>query len=299
MQSRTVAPPTAPALRSSSMSPARKKRPSLVARLLMTPALWLAGLAGIGAAYGLWRAFGPPVPIHLTFRQMQVLAQPMQPVLDLLGSVEGAYHSVNRGRAGDSPGDWASENLGQSITDMTLDELRGHQGGQNPRCWHQGRRGEANLFAVGRYQLVPCTLAGAMRRVDGLSLQMRYDPATQDGLAVYLLLVKRPRLGAWLLGQSDDYPRAAQELAKEFASVPIIEARGRCVPGQSYYCGDAAGNAALLTLSEVETALRATRQGLVTDPEAQTLIVTAEGAHGHYRRQVRRVWRTVTARWGL
>jgi hypothetical protein len=226
----------------------------------------------------------PPVPIHLDFDRMQTLSRPMAPLLDLIGSVEGEYHSVNRGRAGDSPGRWASEHLGKAITDMTLSELRAHQGGADARCWFRGERGAAGLFAVGRYQLIPCTLNGALRRVDGLTLEHRFDASTQDGLAVYLLLVKRRRLGLWLLGYRHGYAAAAQELAQEFASVPIQTAHRHCVRGQSYYCGDSAGNAALLSLEAVEDAMHATREALATDPEAVALIAEAEGIRGQLRR---------------
>jgi hypothetical protein len=226
----------------------------------------------------------PPVPVDLTFAQMQALAKPMAPILDLLGEAEGDYHSVNRGRAGDSPGDWARANLGRSITDMTLAELRGHQAGADPSCWFNGTRGAAGLYAVGRYQLIPCTLHGALRRVDGLTLDHRYDPTTQDGLAVYLLLIKRPRLGAWLLGYRHGYALAGQELAKEFASVPVQMRHRHCARGQSYYCGDSAGNAALISLEAVEKALHETRHRLTTDPEAQEVLLEVEGWRGRLRR---------------
>jgi|GEM_PF-5334751 len=257
-------------------------------------------LVVIGLLVAIWqvgRWIHPPVPIHLDFRQMRVLARPMKPLLDLIGSVEGDYHSVNRGRAGDSPGDWAHTHLGRSITDMTLDELRSHQGGSNRACWHRGVAGDAGLFAVGRYQLVPCTLAGAVRRVEGLELDLTYDKDTQDALAVYLLLMKRRRLGAWLLGQTDDYTRAAQELAKEFASMPIQTAHRHCSPGQSYYCGDHAGNAALVPLEAVEVAMRESRAALGRDPWAREVIGAAEGPRGHLRRHTRMWWRGVKARW--
>ena len=226
----------------------------------------------------------PPVPIQLTFDQMQILSGPMSPLLDLIGEVEGEYHSVNRGRAGDSPGRWAQTHLGSPITRMTLAQLRAHQGGVDSSCWFEGTRGAAGLFAVGRYQLIPCTLQGALRRGDGLTLEHRYDAATQDGLAVYLLLVKRRRLGLWLLGHRHGYTAAAQELAQEFASVPIPEDRGRCRRGQSHYCGDAAGNAALLSLDAVSQAMHATRTALATDPEAVALIAEVEGFRGRLRR---------------
>ncbi|HCH63972.1 MAG: hypothetical protein CL927_17730 [Deltaproteobacteria bacterium] len=241
---------------------------------------------GLGGSMLWWvgRWLVPPVPIELDFAQMQVLSRPLAPLLDLLGAVEGEYHSVNRGRAGDSPGRWATSHLGMPITDMTLAQVRTHQAGADERCWFRGVAGAAGLFAVGRYQLIPCTLHGALRRVDGLTLEHKFDAATQDGLAVYLLLVKRRRLGGWLLGYRHGYAAAAQELAQEFASVPIQSRHRKCVRGQSYYCGDSAGNAALLSLDAVHAALHAARAELEEDAEAAALIAEAEGIRGQLRR---------------
>ena len=239
---------------------------------------------GLALVVAIGRWLVPPVPIRLDFGQMQTLSGPMAPLLDLIGSVEGEYHSVNRGRAGDSPGRWAKTHLNKAITEMTLAELRAHQGGADSSCWFRGERGGAGLFAVGRYQLIPCTLHGALRRVDGLTLEHRFDATTQDGLAVYLLLVKRRRLGLWLLGYRHGYAAAAQELAQEFASVPIQTPHRQCARGQSYYCGDAAGNAALLSLDAVEQAMHATRTALASDPGAMAVIADAEGIRGQLRR---------------
>lgn len=278
--------------------PSKKRRKPSPRRRSIRSRLQLL-LLGVGTVVALWwvvRWVHPPVPIDLNFQQMRVLARPMKPLLDLIGSVEGDYTSVNRGRAGDTPGGWAAAQLGRPITGMTVGEVRAHQGGTDRSCWHRGVRGAANLFAVGRYQLIPCTLQGAVRHIDGLTLDKPYDADTQDALAVYLLLMKRRRLGAWLLGQSDDYTRSAQELAKEFASMPIQTAHRHCAPGQSYYCGDEAGNAALVTREAVREALLATRAGLARDPHAQEVIGVTEGARGHLRRHARMVWRRVMGR---
>ena len=60
--------------------------------------------------------------------ELQIFQEDIRPLLDVIASGEGDYTSVNRGRAGDTPSTWPKENLGKDITDMTVAELRSHQG---------------------------------------------------------------------------------------------------------------------------------------------------------------------------
>ena len=227
-------------------------------------------------------------PIHLTlsFQELQVIAPPMRPLLDLIAEGEGDYTSVNRGRAGDTPAGWVEAELGRPITEMSIRELRGHQGGEDDRCWLGDAPGAAGLFAVGRYQLIPCTLRLALRGAAGVPLDAPFDASAQDALGTWLVLVKRRALGAYLLGQSEDMGIAGQQLAMEFASVPIQVPTGRCDRGQSYYCGDRAGNAARISLEAVDAVLPRTRAALARDPAVAQLIADKEGLRGWLRRAV-------------
>jgi hypothetical protein len=197
-----------------------------------------------------------------TYEELLILTDDVMPLLDLIASGEGDYTSVNRGRAGDSPGDWAKKNLGKSITEMSIKEVRQHQGGRTSDCWYNGTKGKANLFAVGRYQLIPCTLQYATASIEDLDVLMLYEPDVQDAFGVFLLFVKRPVLGEYLLGEHDDLREAGQELAKEFASVPIQYSNDRCKRGQSYYCGDKAGNKSHIAIEDVNKALKQVRKNL-------------------------------------
>ena len=224
--------------------------------------------------------------VRFTYDELASFRGKVMPLLDLIASGEGNYTSVNRGRAGDSKGDWPKRHLGKSITEMTIAELRAHQGGRNSDCWYEGKKGKANLFAVGRYQLIPCTLKFATEEIEDLDMETLYSPEVQDTFGVFLLLVKRPMVRDYLAGISNAHKEAGQELAKEFASIPIQYSNGRCRRGQSYYCGDKAGNKAYIALADVDKALKKTRRKMKRDGELQRLISQREGL----RRKIQRWW---------
>ena len=159
--------------------------------------------------------------LSFTLEELMSMTDDVLPLLDVIASGEGNYNSVNRGRAGDSPGDWPKAHLGKSITEMSIKEVRQHQGGRTEKCWYNGTKGEANLFAVGRYQLIPCTLQYATASIEDLDVRTLYTPEVQDAFGVFLLFVKRPIVGEYLLGDHNDFKEAGQELAKEFASSPF------------------------------------------------------------------------------
>ena len=197
--------------------------------------------------------------IQFSQTELQMFQEDVKPLLDVIASGEGNYTSVNRGRAGDTPSTWPKENLGRDITEMTVAELRSHQAGETEACWYKGKKGEAGLYAVGRYQLIPCTLKGATWRIKDFDMQRLYNQELQDILGVYLILIKRPQVRNYLAGLHDDHALAGQELAKEFASVPIQYPNSRCERGQSFYCNDKAGNAAHILLEDIDLALKQVR----------------------------------------
>ena len=230
--------------------------------MLYTTIRMLNSFFAIGYAFFVWLPSAQADTLSFSYEELQLLTDDVMPLLDLIASGEGNYNSVNRGRAGDSPGDWPKKHLGKSITEMSIKEVRQHQGGRNPDCWYNGKKGKANLFAVGRYQLIPCTLKYTTASIEDLDVRMVYSPEVQDAFGVFLLFVKRPVVGEYLLGEHDDIKEAGQELAKEFASIPIQYSNGRCRRGQSYYCGDKAGNKAHIAIEDVNKALKQVRKNL-------------------------------------
>ena len=229
--------------------------------------------------------------LSFTYEELVVLTDDVMPLLDLIASGEGDYNSVNRGRAGDSPGDWAQTHLGKSITEMSIKEVRQHQGGRTSDCWYNGTKGKANLFAVGRYQLIPCTLQYATASIDNLDVRMLYEPDVQDAFGVFLLFVKRPVLGEYLLGEHNDLQEAGQELAKEFASVPIQYSNGRCKRGQSYYCGDKAGNKSHIAIEDVNKVLKQVRNNLDGHTDVQHMVKIKREKKRGLRNRIGNWWR--------
>lgn len=135
---------------------------------------------------------------------------------------EGGLNSVNRGNAGDTPGG-AKSIFGRNLTDMTVGEIM------------QSQR-EGRVFAVGKYQFIPVTLAGAVRYTK-IPLNAKFNSATQNRLFDYLIDVKRPEIGAYINGKSNNRRIAIQQLAREFASVGLEYPEAGRVRGQSRYAG--------------------------------------------------------------
>ena len=145
---------------------------------------------------------------------------------------EGGYNSYNRGIAGDS----TTEVL--DITQMTINEIMTKQSTK----FSNGKR---ELFAVGRYQMIPVTLAEAVKNKKlGVSPTDLFSPETQEKLFMHLIY-KRPYLIGYLTGKSSDIDAAVNDLAREFASLPMTNGKGR-------YDDDKAGNKASGGLDRVE-----------------------------------------------
>ena len=94
---------------------------------------------------------------------------------------EGGYNSYNRGIAGDST------TAVLDITQMTINEIMTKQSTK----FSNGKR---ELFAVGRYQMIPVTLAEAVKNKKlGVSSTDLFSPETQEKLFMHLIY-KRPYL---------------------------------------------------------------------------------------------------------
>lgn len=150
----------------------------------------------------------------------------MAELLRRIRSGEGTYTSVNRGRAGDTPGGQAN------LTSLPLSQIMERQ-----------RRGD--LFAVGAYQMVPKTLAGAVKEA-GIDPNTPFSPQVQDRLARQLILggSKRPGLTRYLTGRSNDLPGATEDAAYEWAALRGSGGRGK-------YDGDKAGNMASIGVADL------------------------------------------------
>jgi len=164
-----------------------------------------------------------------------------------VSSGEGGWNSVNRGRAGDTPGG-ASAVLGRNLTELTFSEVEKLQSSNR-------------VFAVGAYQFTPGVLARA-RREAGLPANAPMTPENQTKAFWGLALgdtsqppskAKRPKLAAYLRGMSNDLDAAHRELAMEWAAVIGPDGRG-------YYDDDSAGNRGTIGAQRVRAALQAARK---------------------------------------
>ena len=127
--------------------------------------------------------------------------KPYEQLLSTIRSGEGSWTSANRGTAGDTP------NGVPGLDRMTVSQWKDLQKNQG-------------YFALGAYQFIPSTFAGAVRRA-GFSEDTVMTPDNQDLLAIELIEggTKRPVLSSYLNGTSDDVYAAAEDLAKEWAAV--------------------------------------------------------------------------------
>ena len=184
-------------------------------------------------------------------------------LLDFIGAGEGDYDSANRGTiSGNIVGsEMQASRRGKSISEMTIGEIAELQKISDPN-------NEQRLFAVGKYQTIPDTLAMAVEGL-GLSEETVFSPAVQDQIGMYLVTEKRPKVGMYLRGEegvSED--EAILSLAQEFASIPVPRAVKKgaygswpkmdIVPGDSFYANPAAtkGNAARHSVEETRGALQ-------------------------------------------
>ena len=178
---------------------------------------------------------------------------------ELIASGEGDYNSVNRGNAGDTPGG-AKSIFGKDLTEMTVDEIITAQS-------------QGDVYAVGKYQLIPTTLR-EFANSGQINLSDKFDENTQEKFKSYVINVKRPEVGRYLRGESDDVVSAAQGLAREFASVGA--ARPETIPGFSpaqrgdTLYGGRGNNKASISPDKIISSLKRDRQ--ISPPSAMPMM---------------------------
>ena len=156
------------------------------------------------------------------------------PLGNLIARGEGDYGSYNRGRAGDAKGDKID------FSQMTVGEVMRRQelpAGDPDR-----------LFAVGKYQVIPSTMKGAVDTL-GIDKDAKFTPQLQERIfADYLMDEKRPDIKAYVTGKTsgpEGLERAQYATALEWASV------GDPRKGGASHYGGTANNAASITPDEV------------------------------------------------
>lgn len=159
---------------------------------------------------------------------------------DLISRGEGGYNSFNRGSAGDARGATID------FSRMTLGEVLDAQ--------HLPRRDPDRLFAVGKYQVIPGTMDGAVSALR-LDRDQRFTPELQERIfSDYLIVTKRPDIHGYVTGQPGVSLHDAQEAAAaEWASVADPDT------GRSKY-GGIGNNRASISAEQVAGALNGMRQ---------------------------------------
>ena len=168
-------------------------------------------------------------------------------LLDFIGSGEGGYNSMNQGTIGDKivgSTHNAKSKIYKNLTDMTIGEVMERQAYlMDPSTGSQ--ISDYGIFAAGKYQITPHTMPDALRG-SGLSASDMFSPTNQEKLGRALIYEKKPAIGNFLTGKSNDINAAMHALSDEFASMPDP------TTGNSKY---GAGNRALHTVQEVREVL--------------------------------------------
>jgi muramidase (phage lysozyme) len=141
------------------------------------------------------------------------------------------------------------------LTTMTIGEVLAWQDSIDPM-----HRSEA----AGRYQILEDTLRHLYAEA-GLTLKSLFDKAGQDALAIALL--KRRGLDKYLSGKLT-VGQFCNELAKEWASLPVVSGKGK---GRSYYHGDGL-NSALVDVAPFLAAVAAIKPKPPPIPKSQLII---------------------------
>ena len=147
-------------------------------------------------------------------------------LLDAIGKVEAGSAGYN---AIYLP---AAKKLGPyKLTSMTIKEVQALQASMV--------KGGAASTAVGRYQFIRKTLAALVKKL-GISSGARFNEALQDRFAVRLL--EDRGLKRFVAGRLSR-EAFANNLAKEWASLPVVTPINGKKVGQSYYAGDGLNHA--------------------------------------------------------
>lgn len=124
--------------------------------------------------------------------------------------------------------------LKKNVSDSTIGEVKNFQSRQ--------RDGEGQLWAIGRYQIIPTTLKGVQKTL-GLSDDTKFNSSVQDQMG-YALMNQRNNLKNYLSGVSADTKEnrqnASLDMAKIWSSIGVpYSVNGRAY-NQSYYSSDRA-----------------------------------------------------------
>lgn len=146
--------------------------------------------------------------------------------------------------------------LKKPLSEYTIGEIQQFQS--------NSRDSNGQLWAVGKYQIIPSTFNGLVATL-GISKSSKFDKSTQDRMG-YQLLMGRQALKNYITSQSPDtlenLQKASLDVAKEWSSVGVpypVQGKYKFVQkDQSFYSGG--GDVASEPSANVMEALKALRQ---------------------------------------
>lgn len=138
--------------------------------------------------------------------------------------------------------------LTKDLSEYTIGEVKAFM--KNPRV-----SGGGQLWATGKYQIIPNTLGGLQKDLK-IQDNVKYDKKTQDLLGLQLLLNRGP-IKKFLEGKSDNVESAALSIAQIWSSVGVPYAtkgsKKQVGKNESYYSGG--GDVAKTKTEDVQSAL--------------------------------------------
>jgi hypothetical protein len=145
--------------------------------------------------------------------------------------------------------------LSKPLSQYTIGDVRGFQS--------RSRDSVGQLWATGRYQIIPDTLSGLISKA-GLSDKEPYNQENQDRLAIQLL-INRSSIRKYLKGEVPDTQQnleaAALSMAQIWSSIGVPYAmqgsKKRVQKNESYYSGG--GDKATVKTEDVQRELRELR----------------------------------------
>lgn len=133
------------------------------------------------------------------------------------------------------------------------------------------RDASGQLWATGRYQIIPKTLLGLVNK-HGVSRNLKYDTKLQDFLAYQLLLERRAiknYIEKKVPDTKENLESAALEVAKIWSSVGVpFQTKGskRIVQkNESFYAGG--GDKSSVKTEDAQAALKLLRNGTISEPQ--------------------------------
>jgi len=129
------------------------------------------------------------------------------------------------------------------------------------------RDNNGQLWATGRYQIIPSTLKGIIGPA-GVSVSDKYNKETQDKLGLQLLKNRKP-IKSYIYGDvpdtTENLNKAITQVAMVWSSVGVPQdmqgAKKRVIKGESYYSGG--GDRASVSPDTISVALKNLR-GAIT-----------------------------------